>query len=121
MFDFYLNAPKWGDDGFEPPHSDSNAKVLKTQPVRHARVIHVEEGGAKYRDAVFGGTFALADYQSDNLDNSLWEFTHVQVLWFGQRLKRQCPALLIDLSKTTIEIDYTGRVVSNIGTRRKKS
>ena len=121
MHDFYTNSPAWGDDGFEPPHNDSTAKTVKTEPVRNARVIHIVEGGAKYRDAVVSGTFALADYQSDNLDKKMWKFVHVQVLWYGQKLKKQCPALHVDMSKTTVEIGYNGRVVSNIGKRKKKS
>ena len=120
MHNFYSNAPTWGVEGVEPLHNDSAAKPLKTEPVRNARVIHVAEGGAKYRDAVVSGTFALADYQSDNLDKKMWRFIHVQVLWYGQKLKKQCPELHVDLSKTTVEIGYTGRVVSNIGNRRNK-
>ena len=120
MFDFYRNAPAWGDEGFTPPNKDIKATVLKTSFVRNARVIHVEEGCAKYRDAEFGGTFALADYQSDNVDRKLWKFIHIQVLWFGQRLKKQCPDVLIDLSRARIEIGFTGRVVSSIGRRIKK-
>jgi len=57
----------------------------------------------------------LADYQSNNLDDKVWKFIHVQVLWFGQRLKKQCPDVLIDLSRARVEIRYTGRLVSNIG------
>lgn len=120
MHDFYLLAPAWGEDGFAPPHENANAKPLKTALVKNARVIHVKEGAASYRGAVFGGTFALADYQSDNLGTRLGKFVHLQVLWYGQRLKRQCPEVLIDLSKTTVEIGYNGRVVSNLGTRQRK-
>jgi hypothetical protein len=120
MYDFYLNAPPWGSDSFMPPKEAHNATVLKTVVVRNARVIHIEEGCAKYRDAEFGGTFALADYQSDNLDDKLWKFIHVQVLWFGQRLKKQCPDVLVDLSRARVQIGYTGRVVSNIGRRKSK-
>ena len=120
MFDFYLNAPAWGSNEEKLPHSDLKAVVLKTEPVRHARVIHVEEGGAKYRGATISGTFALADYQSDNLGKKMWDFVHVQALWYGHKLKKQCPDFHIDLSKTKVEIDYSGRVVSNIGTRKRK-
>jgi hypothetical protein len=121
MHDYYLNAPAWGDDGFRPPQEDADAKVIKTAAVRNARVIHVKDGGAKYRGAVVSGTFALADYQSDNLEKKLWKFVHAQVLWHGQKLKKQCPELHIDLSKATVEIGYTGRVVSNIGSRKRKT
>lgn len=121
MFDFYLNASAWGENGFSPPDTDAQARVLKTGLVRNARVIHVKEGGAKYRGAEVGGTFALADYQSDNLDKNPWNFAHVQVLWFGQKLKKHCPEFHIDMSKTTVEIGYKGRVVSNIGSRKRKS
>ncbi len=121
MHAFYLNAPSWGMDNFEPPRRGPLAIQLKTEPVRNARVIHVKDGGAKYREAVISGTFALADYQSDNLDRKLWKFVHVQVLWYGQKLKKQCPDLHVDLSKTTVEIGYTGRVVSNVGERKKKA
>lgn len=121
MFDFYQNAPPWGDENFKPPNKDDKATVLKTSFVRNARVIHVEEGCAKYRDAEFGGTFALADYQSDNLDGKLWKFVHVQVLWFGRRLKKQCPDVLINLSRARVEIGYTGRVVSNVGRKAVKN
>ena len=88
--------------------------------MRNARVIHSGEGGAKYREAVVSGTFALADYQSDNLDKKLWKFVHVQALWYGQKLKKFCPEFHVDLSKVTVEIGYTGRVVSNIGSRKRK-
>jgi hypothetical protein len=120
MHSYYLNAPLWGDSGIKPPHTDANARVLKTEPVRNARVIHVKEGGVSYRDAVFGGTFALADYQSDNLDKLLGKFVYVQMLWYGQRLKTGCPEVLIDLTKAVVQIGYHGRVVSNVGQRKKK-
>ena len=121
MHAFYLNAPLWGMDDFEPPRTGPFAKALKTELVRNARVIHVKDGGAKYRGTVISGTFALADYQSDNLKKKLWKFVNVQVLWYGQKLKKQCPDFHVDLSKTTVEIGYTGRVVSNVGERKKKA
>jgi hypothetical protein len=119
MHNFYANAPSWGNDGFEPPHENASAKPLKTERVSNARVVHVIDNGAKYRGAIFSGTFALADYQKDSLGKKLWDFVHVQVLWHGQRLKKQCPEFHIDLSRCTVETGYTGRVTSNIGSRNK--
>lgn len=104
---FYKSAHIWIKKS-DVPNTCSHASPNTPLTIEKGAVITVED--AFYRNAVFSGSFLLAEDVSD-LDKSKRR-VKVYCTWFGLRLKTTEPSLLIDLKTATLSSG--GTVFTNL-------
>ncbi len=111
MQSYYL-ADIWDKNLVKLPYTCKKAKPSDTEIVSNLPVIHVFD--ARYRNAIFDGTFVLSPFVKIN--NLLNPFEKIDVLcrWFDHRLASTGLSLIVDMSKATFDMNYSGEVVSNI-------
>jgi hypothetical protein len=97
--DFYWKARVWKEQ-YDCPNTCKVAKPVNLVTVKNKRVITVTN--AKYRDAVFSGTFLLSD--DFHLPAGKTGFARVEILckWFKHRLKTRGLAITVNLKDSKI-------------------
>lgn len=113
---FYFSAEVW--DKSAAPHTSKRAMPTATEHVRNARVIVVKD--AKYRGAIFDGTFLLGDNNELTLPHNDLHSVEVYCCWFGYRLKTSGLNFTVDTSKAKVIKNFSGNVVSNLSTPKEE-
>lgn len=110
---FYKGAPAWTKEVTQKqcPHTSPKAKPKQTKEIINATVISVKN--AQYRDAMFSGTFLLAEGVSFNMSKPP-KTLEVYCLWYGYRLRTRGIKLIIDPKTTEIIANYDGEIVTNL-------
>jgi hypothetical protein len=83
-----------------------------TEYVRNASVIVVKY--AKYRGAIFDGTFLLGDNNELPLPRKDTYGVEVYCCWFGYRLKTSGLNFTVDMSNAKVIKNFSGDVASNL-------
>jgi hypothetical protein len=109
--DFYFSAKVW-DKSADAPHTSKRAMPTATEHVRNARVIVVKD--AKYRGAIFDGTFLLGDNNELPFPRKDMHGVEVYCCWFGYRLKTSGLNFTVDMSKAKVINNFSGDVASNL-------
>lgn len=108
---FYWDEKEWDKDDRSIPHTDPEATVTRYRSVQGARVIHTK--GARYRNAVLDGTFALTDAEYKPTTSG-WYKVKVYCCWFNRRLKTRPIQILVQPALTELDESFTGKVAANI-------
>jgi len=97
--DFYWKAKVWEEKN-DCPNTCKLAKPINLLTVKNKRVITVSN--AKYRGAVFSGTFLLGD--DVHLPNGKGGSARVEILckWFKRRLKTRGLGITVNLKDSKI-------------------
>lgn len=109
----YFAAPRWNPDFC--PNTDEHAAPIASDAVKGRRVIHVKN--AKYRLAVFSGTFLLGKEVVMPLPKEGKHRVKVECRWYDHRLKSQVPGFVIEMATAVVDENYDGNVIANIGKR----
>jgi hypothetical protein len=108
----YYSAPVWNKQSVKLPFTCKSAKPSEWEQVKDMPVIHVVD--ARYRNSKVSGTFVVSPFvlipillnQSGKID--------VLCRWFDHRLVSTGLSLIVDLTTTQFNQNFTGNVVSNI-------
>ncbi|WP_143473908.1 hypothetical protein [Limnohabitans sp. 15K] len=108
----YYSAQVWNKQSVKLPYTCKTAKPSDWEQVSNVPVIHVID--AMYRNSTVSGTFVISPFVLVPI--SLNQSGKIDVLcrWFNHRLVSTGLSLIINLTTTKFDHNFTGNVISNI-------
>ena len=99
------------------PKTDDKAKPTDWDDVVNAPVIHITSG--YLRGAIFDGTFELESNENCFIQSKKGIRAVVKCYWHCRRPDTEWAHILVENAKYTIDTNYTGKVVRNLGSKNK--